>query len=176
MARKQLLIGCGASRERRLRVDYDGDWEDLTTLDFSPDTKPDVVHNLELLPLPFGNDTFDEIHAYEVLEHTGQQGDFRFFFDQFSDFWRILRPDGLLVGSSPHWGSKWAWGDPGHKRIISGESFIFLNQIEYVNQIGKTPMSDYRWYYRADFETQHLQIHGDILLYVLKAVKPSRIT
>ena len=53
------------------------------------------------LPLPFDNDTFDEIHAYEVLEHVGKQGDYIFFFAQFSDLYRILKPNGLLVAMSP---------------------------------------------------------------------------
>ena len=29
----------------------------------------DVVHDLNSMPWPFGNDTFDEVHAYDVIEH-----------------------------------------------------------------------------------------------------------
>jgi predicted SAM-dependent methyltransferase len=76
-------------------------WINLTTLDFNSDHEPDFVHDMNKLPLPFDNDTFDEIHAYEVLEHVGKQGDYIFFFAQFSDLYRILKPNGLLVAMSP---------------------------------------------------------------------------
>ena len=44
---------------------------------------------------------------YEILEHTCQQDDWRLFSQ---DLWRILRPNGLLFGSSPI--QSWLWGDP----------------------------------------------------------------
>jgi len=34
-----------------------------------------------------------------VLEHIAAQGDFEHFFQQFSDFWRILKPDGLFCAA-----------------------------------------------------------------------------
>jgi len=65
----ELLIGCGNSRDKRLmRLGDTKEWSCLTTLDFSPDAKPDVIHDLEVLPYPFEDNSFDEIHAYEVLE------------------------------------------------------------------------------------------------------------
>jgi len=151
------------------------DWTNLVTLDINADHKPDVVHDLTVLPLPFEADTFDEIHAYEVLEHTGQQGDWRFFFAQFAEFWRILKPGGLLVGTSPSAKSNWAWGDPGHTRIMSPECLTFLVQTEYTAQVGKTPMTDYRFVYQADFNLVHSRNGLQRFEYVLEAVKPSRI-
>ena len=117
----ELLIGCGNSREKRV---YDNiivkpEWNELVTLDIDPMCNPDVTHDLDVLPYPFEDNTFDEIHAYEVLEHCGHQGDWIFFFQQFTELWRILKPKGVLVGSCPNWDSPWAWGDPGHRRIIS---------------------------------------------------------
>jgi SAM-dependent methyltransferase len=152
------------------------DWTKLVTLDINPDHKPDVVHDLEDIPLPFADNTFDELHAYEVLEHTGRQGDWRFFFAQFSDFWRILKPDGVLCGTSPLGDRPWAWGDPGHTRIISKECFLFLNQEEY-RQVGTSPMSDYRFVYKADFQEVYFNVIGtDNWAFVLRAVKPARMT
>ena len=151
------------------------DWKELVTLDFNSDHNPDVVHDLTQTPYPFADDTFDEIHAYEVMEHIGQQGDYKTFFAQWSEFWRILKPEGLFCGTSPSSTSKWAWGDPGHTRIVSPQSFVFLSQEQYKTQVGKTPMSDYRFCYRADFDPLHLQESDGLFVYVLKAIKPSRI-
>lgn len=151
-------------------------WTALTTLDINDDVGADVVHDIAALPLPFPDDAFDEIHAYEVLEHVGQQGDWRFFFAQFADFWRILKPGGYLVGTSPAPGSAWAWGDPGHTRVLSIEAMTFLNQRAYTDQVGITPMTDYRFAYRADFEPRHLVVNGGQFTYVLEAIKPSRIS
>lgn len=168
----ELLIGAGASRIKKVCPVDQPDWADLTTLDINPDHEPDVLHDLEDLPLPFADDSFDEIHAYEVLEHTGRQGDWRFFFDQWSEFWRILKPDGFFCGTSPMRSSEWAWGDPGHTRIVSKENFIFLSQREYEVQVGRTPMTDYRFVYKADFQPVHLKFSDSgAFVYVLQAIK-----
>lgn len=149
----ELLIGCGNSRDKKLTFsEIPQNWVELRTLDMDEGCEPDHVHDLEDLPLPFDDNVFDEIHAYEVLEHTGQQGDYRFFFNQFYEFWRILKPGGYFIGTCPLWSGEWAWGDPGHKRIISANALTFLSQKEYKVQVGKTAMTDYRDYWDGDFD------------------------
>ena len=172
----ELLLGCGSSRVKRMGRPGEPEWRDLQTLDIEPRHKPDAVWDLNKLPLPWVDDNFDEIHAYHVLEHVGRQGDWRFFFDQWSDFWRILRPGGHFFGIVPLWSSRWAWGDPSHTRIITTDSLTFLCQPEYDDQVGKTAMSDFRSIYRADFDLIHAAEEGGESLFGLRAVKPSRIT
>lgn len=169
----ELLLGAGSSREKRLNAGR-ADWARLVTLDINEDHAPDVVHDISELPLPFEDNTFDEIHAYEVMEHVGQQGDWRFFFDQWSDIWRILKPDGIFFGTSPAASSPWAWGDPGHTRVLSPESMVFLVQPQYEAQVGVSPMTDYRFCYRADFQPVVCENRAGSFIYILKAIKPSR--
>lgn len=170
-----ILLGCGSSRAKKLYIPGYEDWNDLVTVDFSDAHKPDIVHDLSSLPLPFPDDYADGIYAFDVMEHIGQQGDFRFFFDQWSDIWRILKDGGMFFGISPHWSSPWAWGDPGHTRIVGAEQLVYLSQPNY-DQVGTTPMTDYRFCYEADFDLVHSR-KTDLgqYEYVLKAVKPSRI-
>ena len=149
----ELLIGCGNDRRKKVVFsDVSQEWTRLVTLDVDPAIEPDVVHDLNVLPYPFEDGQFTEIHAYEVLEHCGRQGDWRFFFDQFAEFYRILRPGGFFVGTVPMWDSPWAWGDPGHTRVLTKGSLVFLNRDEYA-QIGRTAMTDYRPWLRCDFAT-----------------------
>ena len=172
----ELLIGCGTNREKRFAYNGAREWTDLVTLDMTAEVKPDVVHDLENLPLPFADDTFDGVYAFEVLEHTGRQGDWRFFFAQFSDFWRILKPGGLFVACVPKETSVWLFGDPGHTRVFSVRMLTYLDRSEY-RQLGKTTMTDYRPYYSGDFEPLALDPkHPDLVGFVLRAVKPRRDT
>jgi len=54
---------------------------------------------------------------------------------------------------------------------------VFLQQPEYTQQIGKTPMTDYRMVYKADFDLFHSVVtEKKEYHYGLRAVKPSRIT
>lgn len=172
----ELLLGCGASRERKLTFPGMKDWQGLVTLDMNADHNPDVVHDISSLPLPFEENTFDTVSAYEVMEHVGRQGDWEFFFAQWSDLWRILKPGGLFFGTSPHWSSPWCWMDPGHTRAFGPEMMVFLSQPQYTAQFGKTPMTDYRFCYRADFDLLHSRNNAGQYEYVLRAVKPSRVT
>jgi hypothetical protein len=172
---RELLIGCGSNSAKKIRTHSDGDWGNLVTLDINPDHKPDVVWDLTQMPLPFQDSEFTEIHAYEVLEHIGSQGDYKTFFAQFSEFWRILKPEGVLVGTCPMWNSAWAWGDPSHTRTIQKEQFVFLDQQQYIMQVGKTAMSDFRYIYKADFAIEWLdESPGGTFAFVLRAIKPSR--
>ena len=148
----ELLLGCGNRRSKQIQLkERPKEFEELITLDIDPNCGADVIHDLNELPWPFDENMFDEVHAYEVLEHFGAQGDWRAFFAHFSEIYRILKPDGILCATVPIWDSVWLWGDPGHTRAITAESLTYLNQQAY-EQLGKSPMTDYRHWYKADFE------------------------
>jgi hypothetical protein len=197
--KKQLLLGCGHTRNVQVfqRGSTDNKFEDLYTLDFNTYCKPDLLCDLDkqkwfCIPLtPQGKqcteDTgrnrnlkvlrenfFEEVHAYEVLEHLGQQGRQDLFFDTFANIYRVLVHGGLLIATCPSRYSGWAWGDPGHRRLIIPESLTFLDQTEYQKQLGKTAMSDYRSAWRGDFECVSSVDNRTNHIFVLRAHKPSR--
>ena len=142
---KCLMLGCGHSElESRMKDDFKGKRE-WTTLDMNPDCKPD--HLFDLSGLEEGDELpcsgFAEIHAYEVMEHFGYQGDYNGFFNTFAAIWRALDGGGKFYSSSPRWNSPWAWGDPGHTRIVGNQQVAYVCKSSY-EQIGRTQMTDYR--------------------------------
>ncbi len=198
---RELLLGCGHSREKRLDprdfmpqqrpapADLRTWRGQLDTLDYVLECHPDFVCNLQRVPwqvsrvcdpceLPtvLDESSYDELHAYEVLEHLGRQGDFRAFFYHFSEVWRVLKPGGYLCATCPSRYSEWLWGDPGHTRAILPCTLVFLNQPQYDAQRGKTSMSDYRRDYRADFDIVGTLDDHITHRFVLQAVKPSRVS
>lgn len=184
---RELVLGCGSTSEQKtITVTGSHKYENPTTLDLYPRHNPDVIWDLASEePLPFDDNTFDEIHAYEILEHIGAQGDYKTLFRQFSDYWRVLKPNGFLMATVPHYQSILAWGEPSHTRIINAATLVFLSQAQYEEQIGKTAMSDFRDVYKADFNPAYMEtIYTDKegedperrgFHFVLQAVKPSRI-
>jgi cyclopropane fatty-acyl-phospholipid synthase-like methyltransferase len=142
------------------------DETEWTSLDMNPDANPDVVFNLDDLHyygtrLPFADEEFDEIHAYEVLEHVGRLGNYRGFFMEFQEYWRILKPGGRMIGTTPGQKGHWTFGDPGHTRVICHQTMLFLTESLYSN-LGETVASDYRslvdpcwWHVEADMEQEN---------------------
>ena len=174
----ELLLGCGHDRRKKIAANGRDAWTDLVTLDMNPAAQPDILHDLANLPLPLLDDSADEIHAYEVLEHTRQQGDWRGFFAEFQEFWRILKHGGTFHATCPAWSGAWAWGDPGHTRVIQAETLTFLHQPAYTAECrpGGSPRTDYRPWFIGDFDIMHMDGDSTGFRFMLQAVKPSRLT
>lgn len=162
---KCLLLGAGTNRDKRLvPPGSTKEWGDLTTVDLQD---ADIIHDLNVLPYDFG--VYDEIHAYEILEHLGTQGDFRFFFEQFNELHRCLKPGGFLCLTVPSPASLWAFGDPGHTRILPHTVFAYLTKGFY-DQLGKTPCADYRGLIRNYWEIVGMsRIEDPTLCVILRA-------
>jgi len=100
-----LYIGCGKDREE---TSNSFRW---TNLDMNADVKPDVVHNLNNLPLPFKDNEFDCVFSCHCLEHLDRMK----FVECMADIHRILKPGGIFVGITPYGGADCAMGMPQHK-------------------------------------------------------------
>jgi SAM-dependent methyltransferase len=160
-----LLLGCGNMHDKRVVFSPEPEYQDYLGTG-SPwdnfdqyarlhlhDRDPAVIEEFDIpahntcdlneLPYPWSDEQFDEIHAYEVLEHCGRQGDGDFFFGQFNEFWRILKPGGYFCLSVPMWDAEVAWGVPDHKRVLPQGIFGFLTK-DYYDNIGKPGYGDYR--------------------------------
>jgi hypothetical protein len=178
--KKILILGGGTTTTKRLDfmsltfyTEKNYEPADITTVDVNSACSPTFVHDLNKWPWPvnepYEKHEFDEVHAYEILEHLGKQGDIASFFETFREIWRALKPDGLLFASCPSFKSLWAWGDPGHTRIINAGSLVFLCKSEYAKQLGKTSMTDYRHLLMGDWKIVNQKDDGESFRFVMKA-------
>jgi hypothetical protein len=182
-----LVLGAGNSPRQILRVHsqdetppgeiFAENFKNVWTIDMDPASHPKVVWDLETttedgeeLSWPVPEHFFDEVHAYEVLEHLGGIGNYRFFFALWRKIWRVLKPGGLVCASTPWWTSPWALADPGHRDVYSVERLTYLLQKEYEQQIGVTTMTDYRqfWPKPYDFSLVNHKREKESFLFVLQ--------
>jgi len=77
-----------------------------------------VAHDLNELPWPWANESFDKVVARAVLEHLDID-----LVHSLDECWRILRPRGILYLKLPFWHSDIAHADPTHRWFFSVHSF-----------------------------------------------------
>jgi SAM-dependent methyltransferase len=69
----------------------------------------DVSHDLNVLPWPWADASFDKVLAIAVLEHLRLN-----LIESMNECWRVLRPDGVLYVKLPHWKHDHSYMDPTH--------------------------------------------------------------
>jgi SAM-dependent methyltransferase len=128
---KKLNLGCG--------TDIKEGWVNLDIADIPG---VDVVHNVEDLPLPFADNTFEVILCQDILEHVNLVPVLR-------DLHRILVPGGELRLRVPHFTSRNNYADPTHIRAFSVDTWSFfvrgkdgLKSRDYYFNFGFSGMKD----------------------------------
>ncbi|MBM3824518.1 MAG: class I SAM-dependent methyltransferase [Verrucomicrobia bacterium] len=109
MALKKLNLGAGRKR-----------MQDAVNLDLVAGTGPEVVHDLNSFPWPFEDHSFDEVHAYDVIEHLGD------IVKVVNEIHRISRPGARVVITVPHFSSANAFTDPTHRHYFGHRSFEYF--------------------------------------------------
>lgn len=119
---KKLNLGCG----RDVR-------EGWINLDVMPLPGVDVVADLgqcATTPLPFEDNTFDELLLSHLLEHIPEP------LPLMQELWRIAKPGAKMQIRVPHGAHDDAWTDPTHVKPYFARSFGYFSQ---------------PWYWRADY-------------------------
>ncbi|MEK7118022.1 MAG: methyltransferase domain-containing protein [Patescibacteria group bacterium] len=94
---KKLNCGCGEDK----KAGY-------INLDRSSGAAPDVVHDLNMFPYPFPDNSFELIEAFHVLEHLDRP------FDAMKEFYRLLEPGGTLHVKVPHFSRGFTHAEHAH--------------------------------------------------------------
>ncbi|QQR64916.1 methyltransferase domain-containing protein [Candidatus Kaiserbacteria bacterium] len=93
----------------------------------------DIVHDLDVLPWPFPDNSFDLIFAHSVFEHLDNQ------LAIMKEMKRILKPKGRLLIAVPYFRCPDAFTDSTHKHFFTTRSLDYyiegkaLAQYEYVD-------------------------------------------
>lgn len=166
--KRSLLIGCGNSREKKVFTYGSQEWVgELTTIDMNPNCGAHWNLDLSMYfgqgnyanKLPFDDESFDELAAYDSLEHWGQQGNWRQWFNEMAEYHRILKPGGEFGIIVPIGGDMFA--DPGHTRFFGANHFRMLSQQFYADALAQgLQITDYRWFWKHDFETAFMENMG----------------
>ncbi len=104
-----------------------------TTIDMLDLPGVDVVHNLDISPWPFADNTFDLIFAHSVFEHLDDQ------IAIMKEMKRILKPKGRIVIAVPYFRCPDAFTDSTHRHFFTTRSMDYyiegktLSQYEYSN-------------------------------------------
>lgn len=111
---KKLNLGCGE--------DYREGW---INLDCRSDIKTDIKWNINKIPYPFKDNTFDEILLKMILEHTN------FPTNILKEIIRISKKNAKIVLIVPHADSYAAKSDLQHKNFFTENTFDEWHRLEY---------------------------------------------
>ena len=91
--------------------------------------KSDLKLDLNILPYPFENNSFEEVLAYNIIEHLKDP------YEVLMEIHRICKNKAGIYIQVPHFTSGNAWADIQHKRPFSLKSFSNPNMKPYFKVI-----------------------------------------
>ncbi|MBV9441703.1 MAG: methyltransferase domain-containing protein [Acidobacteriaceae bacterium] len=106
-----LDVGCGINK-------YPGS----IGLDRNPNTRADVIADLDHHPFPFRDCSFRQIRATHVIEHVGD------VIKTTEEFYRLLAPGGEVVIVTPHYTDFSSFCDPTHRWHLNSFSFRYFGE------------------------------------------------
>lgn len=115
-------------------------YEELYGVDLAAQVIEGVTYkqaNLALEPIPFTDNYFDCVSAFDFIEHIPRQllsvdtAKTRLpFILLMNEIWRVLKPDGIFYAVTPAYPSAAAFQDPTHVNIITKETHEYFCGIE----------------------------------------------
>ena len=106
---KILDIGCGRHKT-----------PGAVGMDSNPRSDADVIHDLDRVPYPFDDDSFDIIVGNQVIEHVDD------VLAVVAELYRVARPGALIRLDTPHYSDVASYTDPTHRRHMTTESFAYF--------------------------------------------------
>ncbi len=94
----------------------------MTGIDFNSTTDADVVHDLNVFPYPFEDNSFEEIHCSHILEHLPD------LISVMRELYRISKPGAKIFVEAPYWSSHRAFKDPTHIRFFTDNTFDYFSE------------------------------------------------
>ena len=144
----RLVLGCGAAplsnstnHDRTLHSEY-----------------VDIAWDLNDLPWPFKDESYEAIVAKAVFEHL-----YHDLLTSVNECWRILKPGGALYMKLPAWNNEISYQDPTHKWFYSPRVFEYFDP--------DTPLGKKYWFYTDKkwkirsigmYNSGHTSIHGSL--------------
>jgi SAM-dependent methyltransferase len=89
-------------------------------VDVIPGSQADLIHDLNLFPYPFDDNTWDRIICLDVLEHVED------VVRTVEEIWRLAKPGALVEISGPFMSSVHYHTDPTHRRAFTSRSFDYF--------------------------------------------------
>lgn len=120
----KLNLGCG--------YDYRRGW---INADINNQVKVDKIVNLNNLPLPFKDNSFDYIFSAHTIEHVNED----MALPLMVELWRVLKPNGILELRMPHFSHYSALSGFAHKRAFSVNAFSLFMDAGPLKNVSNAP-------------------------------------
>ena len=114
----KLNLGCGKDT-----------MEGYVNMDIVPLPWVDTLHDLEQLPYPFEDNTFEEIYCSHVLEHVAD------LTVTMRELVRIAKDGCLIKVKVPYFANPNGWSDPTHHRLFTSYTFDYFTKDCFYNEM-----------------------------------------
>lgn len=101
----------------------------------------DLVHDLNIIPYPFADNSVEEIIMDNTLEHLGD------VIAIMEELYRVCQNGAIIKINLPYYKSSGAFSDPTHKHFFTENSFQYFS-----------PEHEYHFYTRAKFKILKMKL------------------
>lgn len=148
----KLDVGCGSNKQ-----------PSFVGIDYRELPGVDIVHNLEEFPWPLPDESVLVAMASHVVEHINPAGGK--FIEFMNEVWRVLKPEGEFIISTPYAGSPGYWWDPTHCNGCTEMTW------EYFDPISPLTSGEFYKIYRPlpwKIKVNYWDVRGNIEIVLIK--------